>query len=64
MKYTIKSYQVLYDSGARDKVTLEAPLHTDDVEALRTKLWMKHTGHGIKCIGLNLDYLEHNINNR
>ena len=64
MKYTIKSYQVLYDNGARDKVTLDTPLHTDNIEAVRIKLKMKHTGHGITCIGLNLDYVEHNINDR
>ena len=61
MKYTINNYQVIYESGARDKIKLDAPIQTDDIEAVRTKLRMKYTGHGLRCIGLNLDCVEHDI---
>lgn len=64
MKYTIKAYQVIYDTGHRDKVNLDVPIVTDDVETERTKLIMEHSGIGKKCIGLNLDTVKHNINDR
>lgn len=60
MKYIIRKYYVIYQNGNRDKVNLETPIHTDDVEATRTKLKMKHTGLGKKCVGLNMDYDELN----
>lgn len=64
MKYTIKTYQVIYDTGNRDKISLDVPIVTDDVENERTKLMMEHSGIGKRCIGLNLDLVKHNINNR
>lgn len=60
MKYTVNNYQVIYESGARDKVKLDAPIQTDDIEEVRTNLRMKHSGLGLKVIGLNLDYVYHN----
>lgn len=59
-KYTIRKYQVIYQDGNRDKVNLETPIHTDDLEAARAKLKIKHTGLGKRCVGLNLDYDELN----
>lgn len=59
-KYTIRKYQVIYDNGNRDKVNLEVPIHTNNYEAERAKLIMKHSGHGKRCIGLNMDYDEMN----
>lgn len=56
MKYRINNYQVIYSTGCRDKVKLEAPIYTEDIEAEREKLKMKHTGAGIKAIGVNLEY--------
>lgn len=61
MKYTINNYQVIYESGARDKIKLDVPIYTDDIETERAKLKMKHTSHGRRCVGCNLDYVEHNI---
>ena len=61
-KYTIKKYQVIFQNGNRDKVNLEIPIHTNDIEAARAKLMAKHTGLGLKCVGLNMDYDEYNKN--
>lgn len=60
MKHVIKKYQVVYSSGNRDKVNLEVPIVTNDLEATRTKIRMKHTGRGITCVGVNFDYDEIN----
>lgn len=62
MKYTINNYQVVYESGARDKIKLDVPIQTEDIEAERLKLKIKHSGHGKRCVGCNLDYVEHNLN--
>ena len=64
MKYTINNYQVIYESGARDKIKLDAPIQTDDIEAVRMNLKIKHSALGLRCIGCNLDYVEHNIEER
>lgn len=58
MKYRINKYQVIYDNGTRDTVKLALPIYTDDYEAERMKLKLKHCGMGKKAIGLNLDYEE------
>lgn len=60
MKYKIKGYQVIYSNGCRDKVNLEIPIVTEDKEAIRAKLIRRHTGLGIECKGVNLDYDELN----
>lgn len=59
-KYIIRKYQVIYSNGSRDKVNLEIPICTCDKEAVRGKLKIKHSGHGITCVGVNLDYDELN----
>lgn len=60
MKYRITKYQVIYENGARDTIKLKAPIYTDDYEAERAKLKSRHSGHGKKAIGVNLDYEELN----
>lgn len=62
MKYQINKYQAIYASGSRDSIRLESPIYTNDLEAIRTRLKLKHSGMGLKCIGINLDYVE--LNNR
>lgn len=62
MKYQINKYQAVYASGNRDSIRLESPIYTNDLEAIRTRLRQKHSGMGLKCIGINLDYVE--LNNR
>lgn len=59
-KYTIRKYQVIYQNGNRDKVNLEVPIHTDNLENVRAKLKMKHTSVGIRCVGLNMEVDEMN----
>ena len=61
MKYTISNYQVIYESGARDKIKLDVPIQTEDIEAERAKLKIKHSGYGKRYVGCNLDYVEHNL---
>ena len=63
MKCIVNGYQVLYDSGSRDKVKLAYPIYTTDIESLRMKLKNKHSGLGKKCVGLNLEYTELNDRN-
>ena len=58
MKYRITKYQVIYDNSTRDTIKLCTPIYTDDYEAERVKLKAKHSGHGKKAIGLNLDFEE------
>ena len=58
MKYIFRKYQVIYSSGCRDKVNLGVPIETDNLEKLRAELKIKHTHHGMKCVGVNLDYDE------
>jgi hypothetical protein len=58
MRYRINKYQVVYESGARDTVKPASPIYTNDYEAVRTRLIEKHTGHGKKVVGVNLDYEE------
>lgn len=62
MKYQINKYQAVYSNGSRDSIRLESPIYTNDLEAIRTRLKLKHSGMGLKCIGINLDYVE--LNNR
>lgn len=54
MKYRITKYQVIYDNGTRDTIKLCTPIYTDDYETERAK----HSGHGKRAIGLNLDFEE------
>lgn len=58
MKYRINKYQVIYESGSRDTIKLALPIYTNDYEAVRIRLMNKHTGHGKKAVGVNLDYEE------
>lgn len=60
MKYQINKYQAVYSCGARDSVKPDSPIYTNDIEATRAKLKAKHCGVGLKCIGINLDYVELN----
>lgn len=59
-RYIIKKVQILYADGSRDRSTLSNPIHTNDKEAVRTKLKMRYTSIGKKCIGVNLDCDEFN----
>jgi hypothetical protein len=49
---------VIYDNGARDSVKLASPIYTNDYEAERAKLKLKHSGHGKNAFAINLDYEE------
>lgn len=60
MKYKIVGYQVIYSEGSRDKVKLLTPILTEDIEAVRTNIRMKHNILGMKCVGVNLEYEELN----
>lgn len=60
MKYKIIKYQAVYADACRDSIKLDVPIYTDDIESVRTKLKMKHSGIGKKCIGVDLDYEEFN----
>ena len=60
MIYRIKGYQVVYSDECRDKVNLEIPIVTEDKESERAKIKAKHSGLGIVCKGVNLDYDELN----
>lgn len=59
-RYIIRKIQIVYADGSRDRSTLSNPIHTDDKEATRTRLKMKYTSAGLKCVGVNLDYDEFN----
>lgn len=58
MRYKVNKYQVVYESGARDTIKPCEPIYTNDYEAVREKLKMKHTGHGKAVKGVNLEYEE------
>ena len=58
MKYKISKYQVIYQSGARDSIKPALPIYTNDYESERVKLINKHSGHGKKAVGVNLEYEE------
>lgn len=60
MRYKIKGYQLVYSNGNRDKITLEKPIFTDDKEFERARIKALHTGNGLVCRGVNLDYDELN----
>lgn len=60
MKYKITKYQVLYENGARDTIKTCVPIVTEDYEAVRVKLFSKHSGFGKKVKGVNLEYEELN----
>lgn len=55
MKYRINSYQVIYRSGARDKVKLSNPIFTRNLHNERVKLIKKLTAPGCEVAGLNLE---------
>ena len=57
MKYKIKGYQIIYENGCRDKVSLEVPYVVNDKEKERAKIFMRNTSLGLKCKGVNL-YIE------
>lgn len=59
-RYIIRKIQIIYADGSRDRSTLSNPIHTDDKEAVRAKLKIRHTSVGMKCVGVNLDYDELN----
>ena len=58
MKYKVESYQVVYRSGARDKITLLEPIITYDLWSVRTKLVQKHTAPGVAVAGINFNAKE------
>lgn len=60
MKYKINKYQTIYSCGSRDTIKLDCPIYTNNIETVRAKLKMKHSVLGMKCIGVNLDYVELN----
>lgn len=60
MKYLIKKYQVIYSTGARDKVTLDMPVLTNDIHSFRAKLMMRLSSPGVEVKGMNLEYDEIN----
>lgn len=55
MKYKVKIIQVVYRTGARDKITLAKPIFTDDLWALRAKLQQKYAAPGVGVSGVNFD---------
>lgn len=60
MKYKIKGYQIIYENGCRDKVSLEIPYVIEDKESERTNIQMRNSGLGLAIKGVNLDIEELN----
>lgn len=60
MKYKIKGYQIIYENGCRDKVSLEIPYVIEDKESERTNIQMRNSGLGLVVKGVNLDIEELN----